>query len=126
MQTAFENGAIYINSARLGADADYRRHPTFSGVYIKSLIAYDKSERRLNAMLVKIDPRCEIGDHLHDKEYELHQIIGGEAEAIIDGKSVAYKAGVVSLIAPNVKHSVKALEAGAVLLAVFTPNLTRL
>ncbi|MDR0747177.1 MAG: cupin domain-containing protein [Helicobacteraceae bacterium] len=125
MQTAFENEALYINGASLVESGEglYRPHPTFNGVYMKSLIAYDKSAKRINAMLVKIEPRCKIGDHLHDQEFELHEVIYGQAEATINGVSAAYKTGVISLIAPNVKHSVKADETGVVLLAIFTPYL---
>jgi quercetin dioxygenase-like cupin family protein len=125
MNGAFENGAIYINGALLAgcADKEWRAHPKFEGVYMKSLLSYSDGDGRLNAMMVKIEPNCEIKSHIHDKEAELHETVYGEGEAIINGARVAYNAGVISWIASNTTHSVRAGGLGLILLAKFTPDL---
>jgi quercetin dioxygenase-like cupin family protein len=124
-KTAFELGTIYINGVELKKtdSIEWQKHPKFNGVLTKSLFSGKDSNGNLNAMLVKIEPNCEIGNHIHEGKAELHEVIYGEGITLVDGKSITYKTGIISLIPADVPHSVKADNNGLVLLAKFTPPL---
>ena len=123
--TDLENNAIYINGEMILeiSNIQWDKHPKFLGVFTKTLLTGKDSNNNLSAMIVKIDPYHEIGDHIHDGKYELHEIISGDGVGIVDNKKIEYKAGVVSLIPGNIHHSVKAGDNGIILLAKFTPPL---
>jgi quercetin dioxygenase-like cupin family protein len=124
-ETVFENGIIFINGVELGkvSNTDWQKHPKFEGVFTKNLFSGKDSSNNLSAMLVKIDPICEIGNHIHEGKAELHEVIYGEGVALVNDKSIAYKPGIISFIPADVHHSVKANNSGLVLLAKFTPPL---
>jgi quercetin dioxygenase-like cupin family protein len=124
-ETAFEMGTIYINGVEFNktGNIEWQKHPKFNGVFTKSLFSGKDSGNNLSAMLVKIEPNCEIGNHIHEGKAELHEVIYGEGVTLVNEKSVAYKPGVISLIPADVPHSVKANNNGLVLLAKFTPPL---
>lgn len=52
-----------------------------------------------------------IHEHLHSQE-EVYEVIEGELEVTIDGKSQVAKPGVVAIVPPNSRHSVRALTNG--------------
>ena len=52
-----------------------------------------------------------IHAHFHPEE-ELYEVIEGQLEVTIDGRSDIAKAGVVAIVPPNTLHSVKALTDG--------------
>ncbi|MDR1912821.1 MAG: cupin domain-containing protein [Helicobacteraceae bacterium] len=122
-ETIFESGVIYINGAEFSkiADIAWQNHSKFSGVFIKNLFGAKESDKRLSVAIVKVEPNCEIGEHFHEGEAELHEVIFGKGRATIENASVEYKAGVVSLIPAKVIHSVKAGDSGLILLAKFAP-----
>ncbi|MDR0286731.1 MAG: cupin domain-containing protein [Clostridiales bacterium] len=124
-KTAFELGTVYINGVELNKtdNIEWQKHPKFNGVFLKGLFSGKDSGNYVSAMLVKIEPHCEIGNHIHEGKAELHEVIYGEGVTLVDDKSIAYKPGVVSLIPADVPHSVKANDSGLVLLAAFTPPL---
>jgi quercetin dioxygenase-like cupin family protein len=74
-------------------------------------------------MLVKIEPNCEIGNHIHEGKAELHEVVYGEGVTLVNDKNVVYKPGIISFIPADVPHSVKANNSGLILLAKFTPPL---
>ena len=123
--TDLENNTIYINGEKLIeiSNITWDKHPKFSGVFTKTLFTSKDSNNNLSAMIVKIDPLHEIGDHIHEGTYELHEILSGEGIGIIEDKKIEYKPGVVSLIPGDIHHSIKAGDSGIILLAKFTPPL---
>ncbi len=123
--TFFERGIVYINGKTIGKvdEALWSAHPKFKGVYTKNLFTGADCADNMNAMLVKIEPHHEIGAHVHEGKAELHEVISGGGEAVIDGRRIEYKPGVVSFIPGDTSHSVKAADAGIVLLAKFNPPL---
>jgi quercetin dioxygenase-like cupin family protein len=124
-KTAFELGIVYVNGVELNKtdDIEWQKHPKFNGVFTKGLFYGKDSSNNLSAMLVKIEPNCEIGNHIHEGKAELHEVIYGEGVALVDDKSLDYKPGIISLIPADIPHSVKANNSGLVLLAKFTPPL---
>jgi quercetin dioxygenase-like cupin family protein len=52
-----------------------------------------------------------IHEHFHAEE-EIYEVIEGELEVTIDGRSEIAKPGVVAIVPPNARHSVKALTDG--------------
>ena len=124
-KTAFELGTIYINGVEFNKteSIEWQKHPKFNGVFTKGLFYGKDSSNNLSAMLVKIEPDCEIGNHIHEGKVELHEVIYGEGVTLVNNKSIAYKPGIISLIPADVPHSVKASNSGIILLAKFTPPL---
>ncbi|MCL1912165.1 MAG: cupin domain-containing protein [Leptospirales bacterium] len=124
-RSAFENGVVYINGQELGniAEIEWQKHPKFDGVFVKVLFSGKNSDEKMNAMLVKIEPNRELGDHVHHGQAELHEVAYGEGDALVNGKSVKYKPGVVSWVPADIPHSIKAGDTGVLLLAKFMPPL---
>jgi quercetin dioxygenase-like cupin family protein len=52
-----------------------------------------------------------IHEHFHPEE-EVYEVIEGELEVTIDGRSEIAKPGTVAIVPPNALHSVKALTDG--------------
>jgi quercetin dioxygenase-like cupin family protein len=124
-KTAFESGTIYINGVELNKtdNIEWQKHPKFNGVFTKNLFSGKDSNNHLSAMLVKVEPNREIGNHIHEGKAELHEVVYGEGIALVNDRSIVYKPGVISLIPADVPHSVKADNTGLVLSAKFTPPL---
>lgn len=120
-----ENGIIYINGTELkqASGIEWVNHPTFAGVIMKHLVAGKECNGVLSAMLVKIDPLHEIGNHFHEGKSELHKVLSGSGTAKVGDTCINYKAGVISLIPGDVYHSVSAGDEGLILLAEFSPPL---
>ena len=121
----FENGFFYTNGENNVdiSKINWKKHPKFPGVFMKSLIFGKNTGNKLSAIIVKIEPQHEIGNHIHEGKAELHEIICGEGIAIIGNKKVNYKPGVISFIPGDVPHCIKAEEKEMILFAKFTPAL---
>ena len=52
-----------------------------------------------------------IHEHFHSEE-EVYEVIEGELEVTIDGTSGIARPGLVAIVPPNTRHSVKALTDG--------------
>ncbi len=52
-----------------------------------------------------------IHEHFHPQE-EIYEVIEGKLELTIDGETQIVCAGVVAIVPPNTRHSVKALSDG--------------
>ena len=52
-----------------------------------------------------------IHEHFHPEE-EVYEVIEGELEVTIDGMAQVAREGVVAIVPPNARHSVKALTDG--------------
>lgn len=120
----FNDGALFSETA--GCDIEslpWNPHPSFRGVSMKNLLSGSDTAGRLSCHLVRIDPGCEIGNHLHDGKLELHEVIDGEGSCTVGEKVLQYRAGVVSFIPDNKYHRVEAGDRGLFLLAKFSPAL---
>jgi len=52
-----------------------------------------------------------IHEHCHEEE-EVYEVVEGELEVTIDGMTLVAKPGLVAIVPSNVRHSVKALTNG--------------
>lgn len=68
-----------------------------------------------------------IHEHFHPEE-EVYEVIEGELEVTIDGKSQTAKPGVVAIVPANSRHSVRALTDGRLIVVDYParPSLGRL
>jgi len=120
-----ENGRVYINGKVFKniSDIPWVKHPKFEGVFMKNIFTGFDSNNNLSAMIVKIEPHHEIGNHIHEGKAELHEIIEGDGVAIVDNASINYYPGVISFIPCDIQHKINAGDKGMILLAKFTPPL---
>jgi len=56
-----------------------------------------------------------IHEHFHPEE-EVYEVIEGELEMTIDGVVQVARAGLIAIVPPNARHSVKALTDGRVII----------
>ena len=98
-------------------------HSTFAGVALKHLMTGKETQGRLSLHLVRIDPDCCIGDHLHEGKVEVHEVLKGEGAARVGDVDVPYSPGVLALIPADLPHRVVAGDPGLLLLATFAPAL---
>jgi quercetin dioxygenase-like cupin family protein len=70
-----------------------------------------------NMTFAHYDFRCgaSIHEHFHPEE-EVYEVIEGELEIAIDGVARIARAGLVAIIPAHVRHSVKALTDGRVII----------
>ncbi len=120
----FESGKIFTNGKRLiTEDLPWNPHSIFKGVFLKHLIQGAETNGKISCHLVKIDPECEIGEHIHEGKFEVHEVIDGDGICQIEKESISYRAGSIALIPENKPHKVIAGKKGLLLLAKFTPSL---
>ena len=97
--------------------------PAPKGVFLKHLIKGVDTEGKLSCHLVKIDPNCVLEEHIHEGQCELHEVIEGEGNCILDTKKTPYNPGRITMIPKGIKHKVIAGNSGLVFLAKFFPAL---
>ena len=56
-----------------------------------------------------------IHEHLHPEE-EVYEVIAGELEMFVDGVMQVVRPGIVAIVPSNVRHSVRALTDGRVII----------
>ncbi|MCJ2165459.1 MULTISPECIES: cupin domain-containing protein [unclassified Pseudodesulfovibrio] len=122
--TKFDTGIIAGPDAPRGAAGlEWNAHPAFAGVSLKHLITGHETEGRFSAHLVRLEPGAEIGDHVHETNWELHEVAEGSGQCFLDGKCIPYEPGVVAIMPESASHRVQAGENGLCLLAKFMPAL---
>jgi quercetin dioxygenase-like cupin family protein len=62
----------------------------------------------------EFDQGASIHEHFHPEE-EVYEVVDGALEITIDGTMHTVRPGLVAIVPPNVRHSVKALTAGRVI-----------
>ncbi|MFW5498216.1 MULTISPECIES: cupin domain-containing protein [unclassified Maridesulfovibrio] len=118
------NGTIETTAGSIQcSNLEWNPHPAFEGVYLKHLITGDKTAGQLSCHIVRIDPGCTLETHIHENQWELHEIIGGSGNASLADKSTPYHPGKSAVIPKGKEHSVKAGPEGLTLLAKFFPAL---
>ena len=100
----------------------WNNHPAFAGVALKHLITGKDTDGKFSCHIVRIDTGCEIGTHIHEGKWELHEVVKGKGYCLLENEKVDYDAGIVTAIPADLPHSVVA-EEQLYLLAKFVPAL---
>lgn len=119
-----EGGKLLLPNATVAFDAiSWSKHPTFEGVELKHIITSEKTDGQFSFHLVRIAPNKKIGNHIHEKQLETHEVISGTGVCVNDGVELSYEAGVISIFPIGVPHEVIAGDDGLCLFAKFMPAL---
>jgi quercetin dioxygenase-like cupin family protein len=119
-----EKGVMILENKELKvSETPWSAHPAFTGVWLKHLLKGEDSGGLLSCHLVRVDPGCQIGDHLHQGQYELHEVVQGQGVCHFLGRELDYHAGVSALMPPDVSHSIVAGDQGLWIMAKFLPAL---
>lgn len=109
--------------AEAAEDVAWTAHPTFAGVWMKHLVRGGQTNGLLSCHLVRLDPGCELESHVHETQWELHEVAQGGGQAELSGVGMAYAPGVITVIPQGEAHQVRAGVDGLWLLAKFFPAL---
>lgn len=122
--SCIESGsATCIDREYDSGDIPWNEHPKFKGVYLKHLIRGTDTNGMLSSHMVRIDPDAVLEEHVHDAQWELHEVIEGEGMLMLDESEAPYHPGHMAVIPKGVKHRVVAGSSGMVMLAKFFPAL---
>lgn len=101
----------------------WSKHPTFEGVELKHIITSKQTNGQFSFHLVRIAPNKKIGNHIHEKQLETHEVISGNGICVNNGADLVYESGVISIFPIGVPHEVIAGDDGLYLFAKFMPAL---
>ncbi|WP_419786293.1 cupin domain-containing protein [Pseudodesulfovibrio sp.] len=121
---AFDQGTALT---RLGGmpetSPEWNPNPALPGVALKHLVTGKESDGRFSLHLVRLEPGAEIRRHVHEGNWELHQVIHGSGTLMLEDREIPYKPGMAAPLPENEPHAVRAGDDGLGLLAVFSPAL---
>ena len=119
-----EGGKLLLPDDTVSFNASpWSKHPTFEGVELKHIITSEKTDGQFSFHLVRIAPNKKIGNHIHEKQLETHEVISGAGVCLNNGAELPYEAGVISIFPIGVPHEVIAGADGLYLFAKFMPAL---
>ena len=119
-----EGGKLLLPDATITFDAiPWSKHLTSPGVELKHIITSERTDGEFSYHLVRIAPNKKIGNHIHEKQLETHEVISGTGVCVNDGVELSYEAGVISIFPIGVPHEVIAGDDGLCLFAKFMPAL---
>ena len=119
-----EEGKLLLKDATVTFDAiPWSKHPASPGVELKHIITSESTDGQFSYHLVRIAPNKKIGNHIHKKQLETHEVISGTGVCVNDGVELSYEAGVISIFPIGVPHEVIAGDDGLCLFAKFMPAL---
>lgn len=117
-------GKLLLPNAEVSfAAIPWSRHSASPGVELKHIITSEKTDGQFSYHLVKIAPNKKIGNHIHEKQLETHEVISGSGVCVNDGVKLPYEVGVISIFPIGVPHEVIAGDDGLYLFAKFMPAL---
>ena len=118
-----EGKIVYLEEEVGVKNLDWNAHTAFKGVFLKHLVKSEHTGGKFSCHLVKVKSGCEIGEHVHEDNWELHEVIDGNGKGVLGDKEIRYELGVSVVIPEGVKHKVIAGEEDLYLLAKFVPAL---
>ena len=121
---SIQQGQIFtIGQTLTVQDLPWHDHPAFQGVALRHLITGKQTDGKFSSHLVRVKSGCEIGDHIHEGKWELHEVVCGQGTCRIETAEISYTKGVTAVIPADLPHSVQATESDLYLLAKFIPAL---
>ncbi|MBP2653380.1 MAG: Cupin 2 conserved barrel domain protein [Firmicutes bacterium] len=122
--TAIEKGRVYGSSGEKDVnELPWQEHSSFFGVALKHLVTAENTGGAFSSHLVRVKRGCEIGKHIHEGKWELHEVIQGKGKCIIENKELDYYEGITAIIPPDIPHVVQATKEDVYILAKFVPAL---
>lgn len=119
-----EGGKLLLPNTTISFDAiAWSKHPVFEGVELKHIITANETDGQFSFHLVRIAPNKKIGNHIHEKQLETHEVISGTGVCVNNGAKLPYEAGAISIFPIGKPHEVIAGEDGLYLFAKFIPAL---
>jgi quercetin dioxygenase-like cupin family protein len=119
-----ENGTVTCKEREYDVcECPWSEHPKFKGVYLKHLVKGTDTNGMLSSHMVKVDPCAVLEEHIHDSQWELHEVIDGEGVFLLGTMETPYYPGRMAIIPKGVRHKVTAGNSGLVMLAKFFPAL---
>lgn len=104
-------------------DLAWQPHAKFKGVFQKNLVKGENSGGKFSCHLIKIGDGCEIGNHIHEGNWELHEVVGGTGLGYMAGREIVYEPGVTVVVPESVEHKIVADKGDVYILAKFIPAL---
>jgi len=127
LAACMESGTVIFRRREDEAGAaPWTPHPAFPGVSLKLLVSGKDTAGGLSCHLVRVEPGCELKNHAHDGQWELHEVVRGRGTATLDGRKIGYEPGRVMVIPKGTPHAVRAdadQGEGLFLFAKFFPAL---
>ncbi|HPZ43388.1 MAG TPA: cupin [Bacillota bacterium] len=114
---------VFVDREASVKDLQWNPHAQFKGVFLKHLIKGDSTGGKFSYHLVKISEGCEIGDHIHEGKYEVHEVVGGVGKGVMNGVEIVYEPGVMVVVPDSVVHKISADKGNLYILAKFIPAL---
>lgn len=119
-----EQGTIITPETRQTIrDLPWNKHATCEGVFLKHLITGAVTNGQFSCHLVRVQAGHEISEHIHAKNWELHEVIAGDGRGFLNGQELSYQPGNTIVIPLGEKHRVVAESADLYLWAKFIPAL---
>jgi mannose-6-phosphate isomerase-like protein (cupin superfamily) len=119
-----ENTAIFTREDRKAMEEiPWNKHATFPGVYLKHLVKGDQTDGKFSCHLVKVEAGCELSEHIHANNWEIHEIVSGNASGYLEGNEMPYTPGTTAIIPAGSKHRVVAGDQDLYIRAKFIPAL---
>lgn len=120
----FNNGILLKQFSKSELNKiNWNPHPKFKGVQLKNIITGSDTDNTISCHFVKIEPNCEISLHTHPDNLEIHEVIHGQGNCIMNTECREYNCGTVSIIPKNIEHKIVANDSGLYLFAKFIPAL---
>lgn len=120
----FNEGKLRIpENEVLFEKAEWTKHPSFAGVELKHIVTAKDTGGQFSFHLVRIAPGMKIGNHVHEKQLETHEVIAGSGVCVNNGKTLCYEPGIISIFPKNIPHEVTAGKDGLYIFAKFMPAL---
>ncbi len=118
----FSEGSVtFIDREGRTPDVPWSVHPKFEGVWLKHLVKGVDTDGLLSCSMVRLDPGASLEYHVHDGQWELHEVIDGEGVFFMDSRETRYYPGRMAVIPRGTRHRVVAGDKGLVLCAKFFP-----
>ena len=118
-----QGNIVYLENDIHAEHLPWNPHSTFKGVALKHLVTGESTGGKLSCHLVRIQAGCEISEHIHETQMELHEILSGDGKGILVEKEILYQPGTSVVIPANKPHKVMAGKSDLYLLAKFAPAL---
>jgi quercetin dioxygenase-like cupin family protein len=120
----FETNRVnFLNASNNISEMAWDKHPKFEGVFLKHMVTGSDTNGVLSYHLVKVEPNCKIGEHIHEGKLEIDEVIQGNGTCTLAGSEFPYSVGSVSVLPADMAHKVSAGKDGLFILAKFSPAL---